>query len=66
MAKGDKDLPQAWLDFQLCTEVYHCLPSELDNENDADIHLHVLLLGVKADHDYLESKRAEQRAKHKK
>ena len=38
------DLPFEYIKMLLCRDVYHCLPSELDNEAWCDIELHLALM----------------------
>lgn len=37
-------LPQEYIELRLCRDVYHCLPSELDEEDWAVIRVHLALM----------------------
>ena len=39
--KGACDPPQEYLDFLLCAHVYHCTPSELDEQPALTANLHL-------------------------
>lgn len=56
-------MPQEYIDFILIKELYHCTPSELDEQDQNIVDLHLSFLGIQADESYKESKRAEQRSK---
>jgi hypothetical protein len=38
--------PDDYIDFWLCTQVYHCLPSELDEQDHEMIMKHLTMLGA--------------------
>lgn len=61
-----KDLPEEYTDFLLMREVYHCTPSEFDEQDDATIEAHLHFVKIQSDQQRIEAKRAEQRAKIKK
>ena len=44
-------------------ELYHCTPSELDEQSDGVIEMHIAFLGARADEQHIQSKRAEQKAR---
>lgn len=46
-------------------EVYHCSPKELEKVPERELNLHFWFLMAEREHDYIESKRAEQKAKQK-
>ncbi len=44
------EVPWAWLELQLC-QLYHCRPSELEDEDWATVSLHVQLMDAKNEVD---------------
>lgn len=46
-------------------EIYHCTPSELDEQEERILQLHFTMLQKEREHEYIEQKRAEQKAKQK-
>jgi len=46
-------------------EVYHCSPKELDAVPERELNLHFAFLMAEREHEFIESKRAEQKAKQK-
>ena len=46
-------------------EIYHCSPAELDKVPERELNLHFAFLMAERKHEYIESKRAEQRSKQK-
>lgn len=44
-------------------EIYHCSPKELDDIPERELNMHFAFLMAEREHDYLESKRAEQKWK---
>lgn len=61
-----KGLPQEYIDFQIMSQVYHCTPSEFDEQEDWIIDAHIEFLDVQNEQARLERNRQEQRAKQKK
>jgi hypothetical protein len=41
-------VPWEWVELQLCRDVYHCLPSELAEEDATTVLLHLSLLDAEA------------------
>lgn len=41
---GTGDLPWEYLELKLCRDVYHCLPSELDQEEWLRIKSHIAVM----------------------
>jgi len=41
--------PWEFISLKLCREIYHCLPSQLGEEDWAEIEYHLYLLGVEAE-----------------
>ena len=39
--RNSKKAPPEYTDYILCTQVYHCLPSELDRQDTAIVRLHL-------------------------
>lgn len=52
-------------DYVLIKELYHCSPSELDKQDEFILDLHFKMLQKEREHEYIEQKRAEQKAKMK-
>lgn len=52
-------------DFVLIKELYHCTPKELDEQDESVLQLQFTMLQKEREHEYIEQKRAEQRAKMK-
>lgn len=52
-------------DYVLMKELYHCTPKELDEQDESVLQLHFTMLQKEREHEYIEQKRAEQRAKMK-
>lgn len=50
-------------DYLLIKELYHCSPKELDDVDDSLLDLHFSFLMAEREHEFIESKRNEQRAK---
>lgn len=46
-------------------EVYHCSPKELERVPEHELNLHFAFLMAEREHEYIEHKRSEQRAKQK-
>lgn len=46
-------------------DVYHCSPKELDQVPERQLNLHFAFLMSEREHEFKESKRAEQKAKQK-
>jgi len=40
------DAPQEYVDYILCTQLYHCLPSQLDTEDAYRINAHLICADV--------------------
>jgi hypothetical protein len=53
------DLAEAYQDYALCTKVYHCLPSELNEENAADVDLHWQMYQEELKHEEAKRKAAQ-------
>jgi len=56
-------MPSEWTDFILMRDIYHCTPSELDEQDDAMIEMHAGFTNVSSKHSHIQSKREQQRAK---
>ena len=52
-------------DFVLIKELYHCTQKELDEQDESVLQLHFRMLQEEKKNEYLEQKRAEQKAKMK-
>ena len=52
-------------DYVLIKELYHCTQKELDEQDESVLQLHFKMLQEERKNDYLEQKRAEQKAKMK-
>lgn len=50
-------------DYVLIKELYHCKPSDLENEEERILQLHFNMLQEERKNEYIEQKRAEQKAK---
>jgi len=49
------------MDFILIKELYHCKPSDLDNEDERLLRLHFEILMLERKKDFINSKRKEQK-----
>lgn len=63
--KTGKNVSQEHRDYVLMKEVYHCSPKELERVPEWELNLHFAFLMSEREHEYIESKRAEQKAKQK-
>lgn len=52
-------------DYVLIKELYHCTPKELDEQDESVLQLHFKMLQEEKKNEYIEQKRAEQKAKMK-
>ena len=52
-------------DYVLIKELYHCTPNELDDQEERMLQLHFDMLQEERRNEYIEQKRAEQKAKMK-
>jgi hypothetical protein len=52
-------------DFVLIKELYHCTQKELDEQDESVLQLHFNMLQEEKKYEYIEQKRAEQKAKMK-
>lgn len=52
-------------DFVLIKELYHCTMSELEKQDEWVLQMHFKMLQEERKHEYIEQKRAEQKAKMK-
>lgn len=59
-------MPTEWTDFLLATKVYHCTPSELDEQEDGVIEMHLAFIEVQGDMEHIEAMRQRQRERQKK
>ncbi len=50
-------------DYILIKELYHCTPSELDNQNEHMLQLHYTMLMEERKWEHIENERAKQRQK---
>ena len=50
-------------DYVLIKELYHCTPSELDEQDETVLQLHFKMLQEEKRHEYIEQKRTEQKTK---
>lgn len=55
--------PQEYIDFLLMKDVYHCTPSELDEQDASKITLHINFLNMQQEESIKDQRRAEQRSK---
>ena len=58
-----KNVSQEHRDYVLMKEVYHCSPKELEKVPERELNLHFTFLMKEREHEFKESKRAEQKAK---
>lgn len=63
--KNWKHMTKQHRDFVLMKEIYHCTPTELDEQEERVLQLHFEMLQEERKNEYIEQKRAEQRAKMK-
>jgi len=49
------------MDYILIKELYHCTPSELDEQDEQVTKLHFEIIMLERKKEYLDSKRAEQK-----
>lgn len=52
-----------YTDFLLMRDVWHCTPSEFEEQSEYNISLHKSILNMEAEYQRKEERRAEQRAK---
>lgn len=45
---GSGEPPAAYIEYVLCTQMYHCLPSELDREDYSRVADHLACMDVEA------------------
>jgi len=50
------------VDYLLIKELYHCTPSELDEQNQEITRLHFDIMMLERKKEYIDSKRAEQKS----
>jgi hypothetical protein len=50
---------EAYMNYALCTKLYHCLPSELDGESAAVIDLHWQMYQAELKHEEAKRKAAQ-------
>lgn len=60
-----KNVSQEHRDYILMKDVYHCSPTELDEVPERLLNLHFAFLMEEREHEMIETKRAEQKAKSK-
>ena len=48
-------------DYILIKELYHCKPSDLDNEEESVLDLHFQMIQEERKREYIQQKRAEQK-----
>ena len=48
-------------DYILIKELYHCKPSDLDNEDESILNLHFQMIQEERKWEHIQQKRAEQR-----
>lgn len=46
---GVGDLPWEYTEMRLCRDVYHCLPSELDQEDWGRVRIHIAMMNAEAE-----------------
>lgn len=61
-----KNISQEHRDYVLMKEIYHCSPKELEDVPERQLNLHFAFLMSEREHEYIEMKRSEQKAKAKK
>jgi len=49
----------------LIKELYHCTPTEIELQEERKLQLHFEMLQKEREHEFIEQKRAEQKAKMK-
>ncbi len=57
-------MPVEYIDFLLCTEIYHCTPSELDAQDHETVQMHIAFINMKREKERIDQKRQEQAAKY--
>ena len=58
-------MSQEHRDYVLMKEIYHCSPIELEKVPERQLNLHFAFLMSEREHEFIESKRAEQKNKQK-
>jgi len=61
--KGGHQVTQEHRDYILMKEIYHCSPKDLEDIPEWELDMHFAFLMAERKHDYIESKRAEQKSK---
>lgn len=56
------ETPKEYVDFLLIKELYHCTPSELDEQDTYKINLDFQILMLERKKQFIDSKRAEQKS----
>jgi len=59
--RTNRGVSKEYRDYILIKDVYHCSPAELDNVEERVLDLHYNFLMEERKHEYIESKRAEQK-----
>ena len=54
-------MPLDYRDYILIKEIYHCKPSDLENEDENKLNLHFQILMLERKEEYLKSKRKTQK-----
>ena len=56
------ETPKEYMDYLLIKELYHCTPSELDQQDVYKLKLHFEIIMLERKKEYIDSKRAEQKS----
>jgi hypothetical protein len=54
-------VPTEYMDYLLIKELYHCKPTDLDNENEDILRLHFEIMMLERKKDFLDTKRRNQK-----
>jgi hypothetical protein len=61
-ATGQKRaLPWAWNEFRLCRDIYHCTPSELDEQEWDRVRVHIAIFNIEAEAEELRRQHARKK-----
>ena len=63
--KNWKNITKEHRDYILIKELYHCTPTEIELQEERKLQLHFEMLQKEREHEFIEQKRAEQKAKMK-
>lgn len=63
MRSKQKTFPSEYIDYLLIKELYHCTPSELEEQDEIILQMHAEFMRAELKQQMFDQKRAEQQAK---